>query len=169
MQNCGKVDECINHVFSECSKLVQKEYKRRHDLVGKRVHWDLSKVCGFKVKDKWYEHEPVAVMVNDDYRILWDISIETDHTIETRRPDMIAEDRKNSKCKIIDFTVPYDSRVDNREAEKIEKYQDLPRKIRRLWNTQVKIVPVVIGAFGTTPRLLRKRIEDIGTETRIVD
>ena len=33
----------------------------------------------------------------------------------------------------------------------------------------MKIVPVVIGAFGTTPRLLRKRIVDNGIETRIVD
>ena len=166
---CGKVDESINHVLSECSKLVQKEYKRRHDWVGKRVHWDVSKVCGFKVKDKWYEHEPEAVMVNDDYRILWDFSIETDHTIEARRPDMIVEDRRNSHCKIIDFAVPYDNRVDNKEAEKIEKYQDLAREIKRLWNTQVKIIPVVVGALGTTPRLLPKRLKDIGIETRIVD
>ena len=108
-------------------------------------------------------------MVNDYYRILWDFSIETNHTIEARRPDIIVEDRKNSKCKIIDFAVPYDSRVDNKEAEKMEKYQDFAREIRRLWNTQVKIVSVVIGALGTTPRLLRKRIEDIGIETRIVD
>ena len=148
---CGKVDESISHVLNECSKLVQKEYKRRHDCVGKRVHWVVSKVCGFKVKDKWYEHEPEAVIVNDDYRILWDFSIETDHAIEARRPDMIVEDRRNRQCKIIDFAVPYDNRVDNKEAEKIDKYQDLAREIKRLWNTQVKIIPVVVGALGTTP------------------
>ena len=62
---CGKVDESINHVLNECSKLAQNEYKRRHDWVGKRVHWDVSKLCGLKVKQKWYEHEPEAVMVND--------------------------------------------------------------------------------------------------------
>ena len=49
----GKVDESINHVLNECSKLAQKEYKRRQDWVGKSVHWDGSKVCGFKVKEKW--------------------------------------------------------------------------------------------------------------------
>ena len=106
---------------------------------------------------------------NEEYRIVWDFSVETDHNIEARRPDMIVEDRKNSVCKIIDFAIPYDSRVDKKEAEKIEKYQDLARDIKRLWNTQVKIVPVVIGALGTTPRLLPKRLKDIGIETRIVD
>ena len=32
---CGDRDETINHIISECSKLAQKEYKKRHDLVGK--------------------------------------------------------------------------------------------------------------------------------------
>ena len=32
---CRKVDESINHTVSGCSKLAQKEYKRRHDNLGK--------------------------------------------------------------------------------------------------------------------------------------
>ena len=32
---CRKVDESIDHIVSGCSKLAQKEYKRRHDNLGK--------------------------------------------------------------------------------------------------------------------------------------
>ena len=32
---CRKVDEIIDHIVSGCSKLAQKEYKRRHDNLGK--------------------------------------------------------------------------------------------------------------------------------------
>ena len=32
---CRKVDESIDHVVSGCSKLVQKEYKRRQDNLEK--------------------------------------------------------------------------------------------------------------------------------------
>ena len=35
---CRKVDGSIDHVVSGCSKLAQKEYKRRHDNLGKIVH-----------------------------------------------------------------------------------------------------------------------------------
>ena len=56
-------------------------------------------------------------MVNDDCRILWDFFIETNHIIKARRPDMTLEDRNNTHCNIIDFSVPYDSRVDKKEAE----------------------------------------------------
>ena len=34
---CGKAEESVN-VLSECSKLAQKEYKRRHDCFGTKIH-----------------------------------------------------------------------------------------------------------------------------------
>ena len=42
---CRKVDESIDHIVSGCSKLAQKKYKRRHDNLGKIVHWKLAKKC----------------------------------------------------------------------------------------------------------------------------
>ena len=35
---CRNVDESIDHIISGFSKLAQKEYKRRHDNLGKIVH-----------------------------------------------------------------------------------------------------------------------------------
>ena len=35
---CGKVDESIDHIVSGCSKLAQKEYKRRHKEVYRREY-----------------------------------------------------------------------------------------------------------------------------------
>jgi len=36
---------------SECKKLAQREYKRRHDNVVKMVHWKLCKRLNFKRSD----------------------------------------------------------------------------------------------------------------------
>ena len=55
---CRKVDESINRIVSECPKLAQKEYKRRHDWLGKKIHWEVCKEEGFIVNEKWYEHLP---------------------------------------------------------------------------------------------------------------
>ena len=43
---------------------------------------------------------------------------------------MIVIDKETKFAKIIDFTIPYDSRVNLKEVEKIEKYQDLAREIK---------------------------------------
>ena len=58
---CRKVDGSIDHIASGCSKRTQKEYKRRHDNLGKIVHWTLARKCNLEAGDKWYEHEPESV------------------------------------------------------------------------------------------------------------
>ena len=166
---CGKADESINHLLSECSKMAQKEYKRRHDWIGRKIHWEVCRKYGLDTKDRWYEHEPQSVCENEEYKILWDFSIQTDHVIEARRPDMIIVEKKNNKCQIIDFAVPFDTRVDEKEKEKIFKYQDLARELKKLWNKKVKVIPVIIGALGTAPKALPKRLKEIGIATRIVE
>ena len=49
---CRKVDESIDHVVSGCSKVAQKQYKRRHDKLGKIVHWKLTRRYNFEAGDK---------------------------------------------------------------------------------------------------------------------
>ena len=53
-----KADESKDHVVSGCGKVVQKEYKRRHDNLGKIVHGKRARNCNFEAGDKLYEHEP---------------------------------------------------------------------------------------------------------------
>ena len=166
---CGKVDETVNHIVSECNMLAQREYKRRHDCVGRKIHWELCRKYGLAASERWYEHQPETVIENDSCKLLWDFSIQTDHVIQARRPDVILIDKEKKECKLIDFAIPYDSRVNEKEMEKIEKYQDLAREVQKLWNMRTKVIPIIIGALGTTPKKLSKRLDDLGIGTRIVE
>ena len=158
---CRKVDESIDHIASGCSKLAQKEYKRRHDNLGKIVYWMLARKCNFEAGDKWYEHEPEKVLENEDYKILRDFSIQTDHVIPARRPYLVVVDKERS-CKITDFGVPGDSRIEEKEKDKIEKYQDLGEELQKIWDAKVKIIPLVVGSLGTIPKQFGNRLKQIG-------
>ena len=159
---CGNVDESIDHVVSDCSKLAQKEYKRKHDNLGKIVHWKLARKCNFETGDKWYEHEPECVLENEDYKILWDFSIQTVHVIEARRRDLVVVDKNERNCKIIDFAVPGDSRIEEKEKDKIEKYQDLGRELQKIWDVKMKIILLVLGSLGSIPKQFGNRLKQIG-------
>ena len=98
---CKKADETINHVVSECSKLAQKEYKRRHDNVARALHWDLCKKYGFQHHEKWYKHEPVDVLENNEIKLLWDFPIQTDRKLEHNRPDITIVFKKKRECQLI--------------------------------------------------------------------
>ena len=91
---CGNRDETINHIISECSKLAQREYKARHDWVGKVIHWEMCKKFKFDHTNKWYMHNPAPVLENDSHKLLWDFNIRTDHLIPARRPDLIIINNK---------------------------------------------------------------------------
>ena len=76
---------------------------------------------------------------------MWDFSIQTDHVVEAQRPDLVVVDKMRT-CKVIDFAVPGDSTTEDKDKEKIEKYQDLRRYLQKIWNVSVKIIPLVVGS-----------------------
>ena len=92
-------------------------------------------------------HNPASVLENDTHKLLWDFDIHTDHLISARRPDIIIINKKKRTCKIVDFAVPADHRINLKECAKKDKYLDLARELKKLWNMKVTIVPIVIGAF----------------------
>ena len=124
---------------------------------------------GIHVKSKWYEHQPQAVIENGSCKILWDFTVQADHFMTARRPDMIFIDKEHHERQISDFAIPYDTRVDDKEVEKIEKYLDLARELKKLWNMKMTVVPLVVGALGTPAKALEKRLKTIGIETKITE
>ena len=97
--------------------MAQKEYKRRHDNVAKKVHWDLYKKNRLEHTKKWNEHVPEGAVQNEEVKVLWDISVKCDNVVEARRPDIILIDKKEQKGIII--AVPADVRV----GEKVRKWK----------------------------------------------
>ena len=51
---CGDKDKTVHHMIIECSQLAQKEYKTRHDWIGKMIHWELCEKVKFDHITKWY-------------------------------------------------------------------------------------------------------------------
>ena len=138
---------------------MQNEYKRWHDNLGKIVHWRHARKCNFETGDKWYEHESESVLENEDYKILWDFSIQSDHVIEAQRPDLVVVDKKERSCKIIDFAVPGDSRIEEKEKDKIEKYQDFGRELQKILNVKVTIMPLVVSSLGAIPKQFGNKLK----------
>ena len=76
-------------------------------------------------------HNPAPVQENATHKLLWDVNIQTDHLIPTRRPDLIIMNQKKRTCKIVDFAVQADHRIKLKECEKKDKYLDLARELKK--------------------------------------
>ena len=51
--------------------------------------------------------------------------------------------------------------METKESEKKDKYQDLAKELKKLWNIKVMVIPIVIGALGTVTKGLVKGLEDL--------
>ena len=61
-----------------------------------------------------------------------------------------------------DFAVSGDSSIEEKEKDKVEKYQDLGRELQKIWNVKVKIVPLVVGSLCAIPKHFGNRLKQIG-------
>ena len=114
-----------------------------------------------------YMHNPAPVLENDTHKLLRDFNIQTDPQITARKPDLIIIKKNKRICKIVDFAVPADHRINLKECAKKDEYLDLARELKKLWNRKMTIVPIVIGAFGTINKGLLKGLEDMEVGGRV--
>ena len=161
---CNQYEETMDHIISGCSKIAHTDYKYRHNKVAAMLHWNLCQNYGIPVARKWWEHKPEKVMESNDkkFKILWDFKIQTDKKLEHNTPDITVVEEK--MIKLIDVAIPGDSRIEEKEIEKIEKYQDLRIEVQRLWEKKAVVIPVVVGALGAVPKKLGKYLEKVGID-----
>ena len=61
----------------------------------------------------------------------------------------------------VDFAIPADYRVKIKESEKIHKYLDLARELKKQWKMRVKIKLIIVNALGTVSKSLEKGLEKL--------
>ena len=143
---CKVKKETTDHLVRRCSKIAQTDYKERHDKVASMPHWNRCRKYNLPTADKWWEHKVDKVLQKEDIKILWDFKIQTNMYLAHNIRDITMVEKK--RVWIIDMAIPGDGRIDEKEMEKINKYQDLKIEIERLWEKQATVVPVVIGSLG---------------------
>ena len=69
----------------------------------------------------------------------------------------------------MDFAVPVAQRFRIKESEKIQKYLNLNRELKKkkLWNVRVTVIPVAAGTLGRVSKVLERRLLELKIRGRI--
>ena len=127
------------------------------------IEWELCKKFKFDHTNNWYMYNPTYVLENDTQTPLgfWHTN-RSPNLSQTTRPyyNQKRKEKKKRKekrtCKIVDFAVPADNRVKLKESEKKDKYLDLARELKKLWNMKLTVISIVISGPGTVTKGLLK-------------
>ena len=68
---------------------------------------------------------------------------------------------------VVDFAVSADQWMKMKESELIDKYLDLARELKKLWNKKVTAIAIVVGALETVPSGFEKSLEELELIGRI--
>ena len=93
---CCDKDEMVNHTRSECRKLKPKEYKTcldEKDFLHRIVQETKILPC-WQTRIYLYMHKQESVQEKETHKILWNLEIQTDHLIPTRRSDLVSINKK---------------------------------------------------------------------------
>ena len=86
----------------------------------------------------------------------WDTN-RSSNLVQINKP--IGSQQKKRTFWIVDF--PVSTTVKSKETEKIDKYLDLARELRKQWNMKVTVIAVVIAAGSIISKGLLKGLEDL--------
>ena len=80
--------------------------------------------------------------------IYWDKPTKTDRKVSYNRPQVIVIDREGNTWYIMDFAIPMDLHVKEKEEENIDKYMDLGAEVTRQFRVKTVIVPIAWELWG---------------------
>ena len=85
-----------------------------------------ASIHGDRYRQQVYEQSAVGITENEEMKILWDFTIQTDHELNHRKPDITVHDN-NNRVLIMRYLATTTLKAKT-QREKQEKYQDLKKK-----------------------------------------
>lgn len=107
-RKCHSKPETIQHITGACSTLTQNDYTQRHNQLVNIIHQKLADKHKLTQEPyaPYYKYSPKSVLENQRYKMYYDRTIITDHTIYNNRPDITLIDKQSKHTYIIDIAVP---------------------------------------------------------------
>lgn len=126
---CGAFLKTIHHIVSGCPTLASTKYTWRHNNVANLLYIRLAtKFQLLQEKALWYPYDPPPILENDNAKILWNFSLQTDHQIAHNKPDIILHDNNDNSVLIIGIAIPNDYNV----IHNLRNYTDLAVELKTL-------------------------------------
>ncbi|KAI5720846.1 hypothetical protein M8J77_025714 [Diaphorina citri] len=161
---CNQITESIQHLTSGCKVLAPKEYLNRHNLVANIIHQELAKniTSSNRTCVPYYKYKPTTVLENGEFKLLWDMSVHTEHNLLSNRPDILFINKKEKKAAIIDVKIPMDDNIHIAYTEKLMKYDDLKRQMKNMYQLdEVTVLPIIITTNGLVHKYTKINIEKL--------
>ena len=141
----------VDHLATCCGRLLEFDYKRRHNEIVRCIHYMITKRYGLNNNKRLKRYKVENVISNDRVRIKSDTPILTENRVEFK-PDLMVHDLKLNEITLIEVGVTNKNILSTTEVTKGRKYELLAGELRLMFpGAKVNLIPVVITWDGDLP------------------
>ena len=166
-QHCKERTKSVDHLASQCNKMLGYDYTRRHNEVVKCIHLLLCNKYGIKRSKRLRNHSVQEISANSDVEIRVDTTVITSTKQSANRPDLVIHDKKRKEITIIEIGITSQDQLQIVENEKAKKYDLLAKEMGATHKCKTKIIPYVMTWDGIVTRFHKKYSKEIGLTTKI--
>lgn len=165
--HCKERTKSVDHLATQCSKMLGHDYTRRHNEIVKCLHLLLCNKYGIKRSKRLRTHSVQEISANKDVEIRVDTTIATSTRQSANRPDLVIHDKKRKEITIIEVGVTSQDQLQIVENEKRRKYDVLAKEMGAIHGCKTTIIPYVITWDGIVTKFHKKYTKDIGITDKI--
>ncbi|MDE5978285.1 MAG: reverse transcriptase family protein [Turicibacter sp.] len=166
--HCHQGKMSVEHLATNCGRMLNFDYKKRHDDVVRCLHFMFAKKFGLNERKRLKAYKVEKVISNERVRIKSDMPIITDNRIEHNKPDLMVHDLKTNEILLIEVGITNKRILPTTEVTKARKYEFLANELKLMHRgAKVTIVPVVLTWDGLVTRHFKRYMSQLGVSERI--
>ena len=104
-------------------------------------------------------HKAEYLLGKQTNNTVWDIGKQMDHRFPARIPDLLITNNWKIPCHLVGFSVQVKHKVKTKEGEKINKFLDLARELKKVRYIKVTVILIVVCISVTGSKSPGRKIE----------
>ena len=160
--HCNTQRKTVEHLATQCEKMLYHDYMRRHNEVLRCIHLLLCNKYGVKSTKRMGSHSVQEIVANENVEIRVDTRIRTSIKLAADRPDIFILDKRRREIVLIEVGITSQDRLQTVETEKTRKYDLLANKLGLEYKCKTRIIPYVMTWDGVVTKHHRRYVKEIG-------
>jgi hypothetical protein len=164
----NKKKKTVDHLATQCGRLLSFDYKKRHDAVVRCLHFLFSQRYGLTKFHRLKNYKVEGVVSNDRVKIKADVPIHTELHVQENKPDLMVHDLVRKEIMLVEVGITSKHNLASVETTKSRKYETLANELQLIYpQTKVTTVPVVLTWDGLVSPHYKRHMKTIGVPKRV--
>lgn len=167
--HCKQGRKCVEHLATHCGRMLNFDYKKRHDEVVRCLHFQFTKRYGLNKNHRLKNYCVQNVLSNERVKIKSDVPILTELRIDHNKPDLMVHDLRAKEILLVEVGITNKNIISTTELTKARKYELLANELKCIYpGTKVTIVPVVMTWDGLVTKHFKAYMKQIDVSDKLV-